>query len=297
MQWDFESKRIIGVGEGKDRFGHAFLFDSASSVGEVSGHSKAVNSVSIKPTRPLRAVTGSDDMTVNFYTGVPFKYSHTLKDHSRFVQCVRYAPSGDLFLSSGSDSKIFLYDGKEGQKKSEFLEGHKGSVFSVSWAPDSLQFISASADYTSKIWDVNTGKVVSTVTYADKPTFEHQQVGTLWAGSYVITASLGGDINYIDPRTPGKPVKVIKGHQRGITSLSCTPQKKIYSGSYDGRIYSWELGAGSAEEISGQGHTNQVVGIAAQTSTDKVYSVGMDDSFRALSIKDKAYEYELIINF
>ncbi len=69
MQWDFESKRLIGVGEGKDRFGHAFLFDSASSVGEITGHSKAVNSVSIKPGRPLRAVTASDDFTVNFFHG------------------------------------------------------------------------------------------------------------------------------------------------------------------------------------------------------------------------------------
>jgi hypothetical protein len=70
LDWDFESKRLIGVGEGKDSFGHAFLFDSASSCGEIAGHSKAVNSVSIKPGRPLRAVTASDDMSVNFYHGV-----------------------------------------------------------------------------------------------------------------------------------------------------------------------------------------------------------------------------------
>lgn len=30
------------------RFGHAFLFDSASSVGEISGHSKIINSVSMR---------------------------------------------------------------------------------------------------------------------------------------------------------------------------------------------------------------------------------------------------------
>jgi WD repeat-containing protein 1 (actin-interacting protein 1) len=106
LDWDFESKRLIAVGEGKDKFGHAFLFDSASSVGEISGHSKIINSVSIRPGRPLRAVTGSDDMTVNYYHGVPFKFEKSITDHSRFVQCVRFSPNGDFFASASSDSKV-----------------------------------------------------------------------------------------------------------------------------------------------------------------------------------------------
>lgn len=38
------------------------MFDSGTSVGEISGHSKTVNSVDIKPNRPFRAVTASDDL-------------------------------------------------------------------------------------------------------------------------------------------------------------------------------------------------------------------------------------------
>jgi hypothetical protein len=44
------------------RFGRAFMFDSGSSVGEIGGHSKTVNSVDIKPSRPFRAITVSDDL-------------------------------------------------------------------------------------------------------------------------------------------------------------------------------------------------------------------------------------------
>jgi WD40 repeat protein len=89
-------------------FGHAFLFDTASSVGEISGHSKAINSVAIRPGRPLRAVTVSDDMTVNFYHGVPFKFNKSMNHHSRFVQCVRYSPNGNNFVTCGMDSKVQL---------------------------------------------------------------------------------------------------------------------------------------------------------------------------------------------
>ena len=35
IAWDGESQRIIAVGDGKERFGHAFTFDSGNTVGEV----------------------------------------------------------------------------------------------------------------------------------------------------------------------------------------------------------------------------------------------------------------------
>ena len=64
LEWDGESKRIISVGEGRDkwttvissclshllmrftiRFGHAFMFDSGSSTGEIMGHNKVGSSL------------------------------------------------------------------------------------------------------------------------------------------------------------------------------------------------------------------------------------------------------------
>ncbi|KAJ3309639.1 hypothetical protein HDV04_005889 [Boothiomyces sp. JEL0838] len=295
LDWDFESKRIIGVGEGKDKFGHAFLFDSASSVGEISGHAKAINSVSIKPNRPLRAVTGSDDFTVNYYHGVPFKFNKSIKDHSRFVQCVRFSPNGEQFVSAASDSKLFLYDGKTGDKIAELsaaADAHKGTIFSVSWSGDSTQVLSGSGDMTAKIWDIAAQKVVQTYNFAEKPTHEHQQVGTLWKGSYLISASLSGHLNYLDPRVGGKPVRIVKGHQRGITSIALGGDKKIYTGSYDGKVCAWDQGSAGAEEVSGAGHTNQVVSLVSEDQT--VYSCGMDDAFRQLSVSDKTYKPEVV---
>jgi WD40 repeat protein len=157
--WDCDSKRIIAVGEGKESFGHAFAYDTLSSVGEITGHSKAINSVSIRQDRPMRAVTASDDMTVSFFTGVPFKFVKTIRDHTRFVHAVQFSPNGDFFVSAGADGKLFLYDGKTGDKVDELGE-HQGSVFSVAWSPDSTQLLSSSGDHTAKIWDINTKTVV-----------------------------------------------------------------------------------------------------------------------------------------
>ena len=59
--WDGDSSRLIAVGEGKERFGHCITADSGNSVGEITGHTAQLNSVSIRQQRPLRAATAGDD--------------------------------------------------------------------------------------------------------------------------------------------------------------------------------------------------------------------------------------------
>jgi WD40 repeat protein len=121
---------------------------------------QAINAVSIRQQRPYRAVTASDDCSIVFFTGVPFKSDkvrlfspsnsvlisrrseeyyaddsnlgvQVIRTHTRFVQDVRYSPNGDHFVSVGSDGKMFLYDGKEGSTVGE-VEASRGSVVSLS---------------------------------------------------------------------------------------------------------------------------------------------------------------------
>lgn len=93
--------------------------DSGSSCGEISGHAKPINALSVRHQRPFRAISGSDDNTVILHTAVPFKYDKMISTHTRFVRDVAYSPSGDVFVSVGSDGKMFLYEGKTGELQSE----------------------------------------------------------------------------------------------------------------------------------------------------------------------------------
>lgn len=45
------------------------MFDTGSSTGDIIGHSKTVNAVSIRRQRPFRAATASDDVTIAFHNG------------------------------------------------------------------------------------------------------------------------------------------------------------------------------------------------------------------------------------
>lgn len=59
VAWTEDSKRIAVVGEGREKFGAVFLWDSGSSVGEITGHNKVINSVDIRQSRPYRLATGA----------------------------------------------------------------------------------------------------------------------------------------------------------------------------------------------------------------------------------------------
>ncbi|KAJ3333532.1 hypothetical protein HDU93_008486, partial [Gonapodya sp. JEL0774] len=283
LAWDSESKRIIAVGEGRDKFGHAFLYDSGSSVGEIGGHSKAINGVSIRPVRPFKAVTASEDGTVNFFNGVPFKLASTLKDHTRFVHAAKFSPDGAHFVTVGADGKIYLYKGDTAEKLGDLNsdpESHKGSILAVSWSPDSKHVVTSSADCTAKIWDIAAGKVVQTVTFNEKSTFLDQQVGNVWtAAGYIVSLSLSGDLNYIEVGS-SKPTRVVKGHQKAITALTKLSPTTLYSGSYDGLVLRWSLDTGVPQPIVGTGHSNQVndMGVVG----GKVITAGMDDTLRVV---------------
>lgn len=54
------------------------MIDTGASVkGELTGHTKCINTCDWKQTRPLRIATGAEDNKVAFYEGPPFKFKCT----------------------------------------------------------------------------------------------------------------------------------------------------------------------------------------------------------------------------
>uniref|UniRef100_A0AAR2LTL6 WD repeat domain 1 n=1 Tax=Pygocentrus nattereri TaxID=42514 RepID=A0AAR2LTL6_PYGNA len=286
IAWTEDSKRIAVVGEGREKFGAVFLWDSGSSVGEIVGHSKIINSVDIKQTRPYRLVTGSDDNCTTFLEGPPFKFKCTLSDHSRFVNCVRFSPDGSRYASAGADGQIFLYDGKTAEKMGTLggAKAHDGGVYAVCWSPDSTQLMSASGDKTVKLWDVATGTAVTTFNLGSDVL--DQQLGCLWQKNHLLSISLSGYINYLDKNNPNRPLRVIKGHSKAIQCLTVHKEDGrpfIYSG-----IHYWDAETGENEGIAGKGHSNMVARMAVDESNNLV-TCSMDDTVRYTDLGKKEY--------
>lgn len=293
IAWSPDSKRIIVGGDGREKYGHAFFWDTGASVGEISGHAKPINSVSFKPSRPYRVITGSEDFAVNWYEGPPFKYKGNRTSHSRFVNCVRFAPDGSLFASVGSDKNGFFYDGKTGEQKHALADDgkHTGGIYCCSWSGDSKKLLTASADRSCKIWDVETGKCITTFQF--EKTTENQQLGCLWQGDYLLSVNLAGDITYLDQNNASSPQRVLKGHNKFVTALAYDKEKKsLYSGSYDSVIVRWNEEDGSSVNPSGKGHSNTIAQMSL--GNGNLVTGSMDDSVRITPLDSLQYASDKI---
>ncbi|KXJ90870.1 WD40-repeat-containing domain protein [Microdochium bolleyi] len=286
IAWDGDSQRIIAVGDGRERFGHCITADSGNSVGEISGHSKVINAVAMRASRPFRAVTVSDDMTVCFLHGAPFKFNSKSNEHKGFVMGAAYSPDGNTFVTVGADKRIQLYDGKTGEPTRSIGEGeHTGSIFAVSWSQDSKRFVTASADQTVKLWDVESGKVTQSWRFGgDGVSVQDQQVGVVFphgrSDGLIISLNLNGDLSYLKEGS-AEPVKIVQGHNKAITALGAGSDgngDKLWTGSFDGKVCSWDVSSGVGTAVDGQTHTNQVVQFGS--SSGRAYSVGWDDTLR-----------------
>lgn len=278
ISWDADSQRIIAVGQGKDKFGHCFTWDSGNSIGEIQGHSAAINAVDIKPQRPYRAATVGDDKALVFFNGPPFKFDKSLRDHSNTVRDVRFSPDGKYLASVGSDRLIVIYDGKTGDFIKKIDAAHQGGIFGISWLPNTPdQFVTCSADNTLKTWDVNT-EFIESYTISKEVTVQDQQLGVVATPKYLVSLSTNGNLNYFE-YSNGTPITVVSGVQTSITATSY--DEKLLIGSSDGSLVKISLDLDKnfiAEPSLNAAHSNYVVSVL-QTDSG-VLTAGWDDTIK-----------------
>ncbi|OAQ82809.1 actin cortical patch component [Purpureocillium lilacinum] len=294
IAWDGDSQRIIAVGDGKEQFGRCITADSGNSVGEIIGHSKSVNAVAMKAQRPFRAATVGDDANMVFYHGAPYKFNEKNSMHKGFVLGAAYSPDGNTLATVGADKRIQLYDGKTGQPTKQLGDGeHTGSIFALSWSQDGKKFATASADQTVKLWDADAGTVIQTWKFGDGVSVADQQVGVVIphgrTDGLIISVSLRGELIYLNEGKT-EPVKIVHGHNKGITALTPSSDGKgsaVWTGSFDGRVCSWDVATGTAAVVDGEPHTNQVAQLTG--SAGKIYSAGWDDTLKIVDESAKTF--------
>jgi WD40 repeat protein len=124
---------------------------------------------------------------------------------------------------------------------------------------------------------VEAGKSIVTFDFPNNT--DYMQLGCLWQGQHLVSLGLNGHLTYLDRNNPGRPIRVVKGHNKFVTSFAYDRNhNSVYTGSYDAIITRWNVDTGDNDVIPGAGHTNQINGISIQNG--KLFSCGMDDSVR-----------------
>jgi len=302
LDWDFENKKIVAVGEGRGNLAKVFMWDTGNSTGEMPGHTKPILSCAFKPSRPMRIATCSEDFKTIFYAGPPFKLDHSMTKHTNFVNCLRYSPDGNTFATCGTDKKIQFYDGKSGEPLHWIDNAHASSIFSVAYSPDNSKIVTVSSDKSLKVWSAADGAPLQNVAFPNADGLGGMLVGCIWTPNNIIVAvSLDGTLFSLDVTgegVVGTPTGV-SASQGAITSILLDSTTDgtlvVYTGSSDGGVVRATMGEQATgirvtgtdkRSVSSSLHAGPVVGIARpfDSDPDTVVSAGWDNCLKTSSI-------------
>ena len=121
-------------------------------------------------------------------------------------------------------------------------------------------------------------------------------MGCLWTNNHVLTVSLSGQINYINPASDSPNdfvTKRLKGHNKSITALEIARGSTIISASHDGLICHWDAQTGNMDGvIDDRGihqHKNQVQAMRYDETNGIIVTCGLDDMLKFVDANDFRY--------
>ncbi len=121
---------------------------------------------------------------------------------------------------------------------SKIFSGHTGPVLSASFSPDGKRILTGSLDDTIRIWDVKTGRQLSSMEANDSISVSFSPDGRqILAG--------GNKTAVIRDAGTGEVVKTLKGHLDSISSSSFSPDGTlVITGSLDKTAKIWDVKTG-----------------------------------------------------
>ncbi len=126
------------------------------------------------------------------------------------------------------------------------IHAHGDWVRCLSFTPNGVQLVSGSFDKTIKVWQLDTGEVIHTLTERVKGVFA---LAVSPNGKLLASGSWDELIELWDLET-GTLLKHLHQHQASVRSLAISPDSQtLISGSLDRSIALWQIPAGNVTKI------------------------------------------------
>ena len=171
---------------------------------------------------------------------VTFKFELLRKRSSRLVS-VEFSPDGKWLSAASADFNAYLFPLHAGEK-AQILAGHEGRVWSAHFSPDSKRVVTNAYDNTARVWDVESGKIVSLMQHGSWVS------SAQWSpdGRRIVTASADNYARIFDP-VDGFELLKLQGHHDIVFDALLTPDNKtLITDCGDGSLRFWRTDKNSS---------------------------------------------------
>ncbi|OAX41433.1 WD40 repeat-like protein, partial [Rhizopogon vinicolor AM-OR11-026] len=149
--------------------------------------------------------------------------------HTKVIQGVIHLPGGQRIMTCSDDGSLQIWNLKSGERIGSDWRDGASEVYVVALSPDGKQVVSGSADDAVRLWDIDTGKVVT------KWTGHAGHVRSVrWTqdGGRVLSASFGGTAMVWDVER-GETILVIKTWLNLESAIYSPDETMIATGGFN----------------------------------------------------------------
>ncbi|WP_437282534.1 AAA family ATPase [Sorangium sp. So ce375] len=156
------------------------------------------------------------------------------------------------------------------------LYGHSDKVNACALSPNGLRIVSASGDTTLKIWDLATGKLLSTL---EGHSTRVRTCALSPDGQRIVSTSDDGTLKIWD-LAAGKLLSTLEGHSTRVRACALSPDGlRIVSASDDRTLKIWDLATGKLLSTL-EGHAGGVRACALSPDGQRIVSASDDRTLK-----------------
>ncbi|MBP6022750.1 beta-propeller domain-containing protein [Ferruginibacter sp.] len=206
-------------------------------------HDNIVNYVQYSPDGK-KIVTASSDRSAVIWTSGSNKPPVDLLGHSSYIGSIQISSDGNEIITSSEDGVVRTWDAISGNLLNALRVPKAAYVNYTAYGPveisdsgfASSMFITALSDSTAKIWDNNTGEILTTLK-GHKGDLTSARFNA--AGTKVVTASYDKTAKIWGPNS-SKWLVDLRGHAAEVLYAEFSPDgKKVVTASADGTARIW----------------------------------------------------------